>query len=60
MIYHQETIHMLAIILFLKWNTKILKKTGSVLSLLSGGGANKNYFHWLFDVLPRLSLLEEK
>ncbi len=40
---------------------KILKKkTGSVLSLLSGGGANKNYFHWLFDVLPRLSLLEEK
>ena len=24
---------------------------GSILSLLSGGGANNNYFHWLYDVL---------
>ncbi len=30
----------------------------TILSLLSGGGANKNYFHWLFDVLPRIHLFE--
>lgn len=36
----------------------ILKKT--ILALLSGGGANKNYFHWLFDVLPRLGVFEKK
>ena len=30
----------------------------SILSLLSGGGANKNYFHWLFDVLPRIGIVE--
>jgi len=27
-----------------------------VLSLLTGGGGNNNYWHWLFDVLPRLGL----
>ena len=34
------------------------KINGSVISLLSGGGANNNYFHWLYDVLPRLSFVE--
>ena len=29
---------------------------GVVLSLLTGGAGNNNYWHWLFDVLPRLSL----
>ena len=29
---------------------------GVVLSLLTGGGGNDNYWHWLFDVLPRLGL----
>lgn len=37
---------------------KILK--GRVFSLLTGGGGNSNYFHWLFDVLPRLVILEKK
>ena len=32
---------------------------GKVLSLLSGGGANDNFFHWLYDVLPRLALFDE-
>jgi capsular polysaccharide biosynthesis protein len=27
---------------------------GTVVSLLTGGGANNNYFHWLYDSLPRL------
>jgi len=36
---------------------KILK--GRVLSLLTGGGGNTNYFHWLYDVLPRLALCEK-
>ena len=36
---------------------RILKKlNGSVLSLLTGGAGNKNYHHWMYDVLPRLSL----
>ena len=29
---------------------------GVVLSLLSGGAGNSNYWHWLFDVLPRIAL----
>jgi len=32
------------------------KIKGNVLSLLTGGGGNKNYYHWLFDVLPRLEI----
>jgi capsular polysaccharide biosynthesis protein len=27
-------------------------------SLVTGGGGNYNYFHWLFDVLPRLHILK--
>ncbi len=32
---------------------------GKVFSLLTGGGGNKNYWHWLFDVLPRIEILRE-
>ncbi len=32
---------------------------GTVLSLLTGGGGNANYWHWLFDVLPRLKILKD-
>jgi len=35
---------------------KLRNLNGSILSLLTGGGGNNNYWHWLFDVLPRLSL----
>ena len=35
------------------------KLSGTVLSLLTGGGGNSNYWHWLFDVLPRLKLASE-
>ena len=24
--------------------------------MLTGGGGNNNYWHWLFDVLPRLEI----
>lgn len=32
---------------------------GSVISLLTGGGGNYNYYHWLFDSLPRLELISK-
>ena len=35
------------------------KLKGITISLLSGGGANANYFHWLFDVLPRLNIIKK-
>jgi len=35
---------------------KLKKLDGTVLSLLTGGAGNTNYWHWLFDVLPKLSL----
>jgi capsular polysaccharide biosynthesis protein len=35
------------------------KLKGKVFSLLSGGGAKSNYGHWLFDVLPRIFLLNK-
>ena len=30
------------------------------MSLLTGGGGNENYWHWLFDVLPRLKIVKDK
>ena len=36
---------------------RFLKKiNGKVLSLLAGGGSNLHYWHWLFDVLPRIKI----
>ena len=36
---------------------RILRKLdGTVLSLLTGGAGNNNYWHWLYDVLPRIGL----
>jgi len=36
------------------------KLNGTTLSLLTGGGGNDNFFHWLFDVLPRIGITERK
>ena len=47
-------------IVFVKGTPRPLKKLdGRVLSLLAGGGGNNNYWHWLFDVLPKLNLCNE-
>lgn len=44
-------------IVFTKGTPRKLKNLdGSVLSLLTGGGGNNNYWHWMYDVLPRISL----
>ena len=42
--------------------TARLKKSlnGTVFTLLTGGAGNSNYWHWLFDVLPRLEIIKEK
>ena len=38
---------------------RLLKKlNGNVASLLTGGGGNNNYFHWMFDVLPKIGIFE--
>ena len=39
---------------------KILRNiNGSVFSLLSGGAAKNNYWHWIFDTLPKIAILEK-
>jgi len=48
-------------IILSKGTPRIKKKLkGSVFSLLTGGAGNSNYWHWLFDVLPRIKILESK
>ena len=32
---------------------------GSVFSMLSGGAAKNNYWHWIFDVLPKIGMIEK-
>jgi len=47
-------------IVFKKGTPRILKNfNGVVASLLTGGAGNSNYWHWLFDVLPRIELLKK-
>ena len=47
-------------IVFKKGTPRKLKKlNGTVLSLLTGGAGNNNYWHWIFDVLPRLHLCQQ-
>jgi len=44
-------------IVFKKGTPRFKKKlNGKVLSLLTGGAGNDNYWHWIFDVLPRFEL----
>ncbi len=44
-------------IVFTKGTPRVKKKLkGTILSLLTGGGGNYNYWHWLFDVLPRIKI----
>ncbi len=44
----------------LEKGTPRIKKNlkGNVFSLLTGGAGNDNYWHWMFDVLPRLGILK--
>ena len=47
-------------IVFSKGTPRLQKKIkGNVLSLLTGGGGNSNYWHWFFDVIPRLAFCDE-
>jgi capsular polysaccharide biosynthesis protein len=44
-------------IVFKKGTPRFKKKlNGTVLSLLIGGAGNSNYWHWLFDVLPKIHI----
>ena len=45
---------------FQKGTPKKLKKLkGSTASILTGGGGNNNYWHWMYDSLSRINLLEK-
>ena len=45
-------------IVFSKGTPRLKKKiSGRVFAMLTGGAGNYNYFHWLFDVLPRFKIL---
>lgn len=35
------------------------KIKGTVFSLLSGGAAKNNYWHWMFDTLPRIGIFQK-
>jgi capsular polysaccharide biosynthesis protein len=40
--------------------TRFLRNVeGKILSILSGGSGSHNYWHWLFDVIPRILLFEK-
>ena len=40
--------------------TRFIKNIeGKILSILSGGAGNYNYWHWLFDVIPRIFLYKK-
>ncbi len=48
-------------IVFEKGTPRFQKKlSGKVVSLLSGGAGNYNYWHWLFDILPRIKIIANK
>ena len=48
-------------IVFEKGTPRFQKKLhGKVVSLLSGGAGNYNYWHWLFDILPRIKIVSNK
>ena len=44
------------------FNTPRFKKklSGSTLCILTGGAGNNNYWHWMYDVLPRLAIIQKK
>ena len=47
-------------IVLTKGTPRIKRKIkGRVLSLVQGSSGNKNYFHWLFDILPKIKLCSE-
>jgi capsular polysaccharide biosynthesis protein len=43
-----------------KGTPRVKKKiNGRVLSLIQGASGNKNYLHWIFDILPKIKLCSE-
>ena len=47
-------------IVLTKGTPRIKKRIeGRVFSLVQGASGNKNYFHWIFDILPKIKLYSE-
>lgn len=58
---HPKNAQIFENIVFQKGTPKFQKNLkGNIFSLLTGGAGNANYWHWMFDVLPRLKILESK
>jgi capsular polysaccharide biosynthesis protein len=43
----------------IRWFASPRSYSGTVFSMLSGGGSASNYGHWLIDALPRIHLLQK-
>ena len=47
-------------IVFKKNTTRFLKEfSAPMLCILTGGAGNNNYWHWMYDVLPRIGIIEK-
>lgn len=44
--------------IFRKWKLPPLKEVEGRVAVIASTGGEANYFHWMFDVLPRLELLQ--
>ena len=58
---HIKNSNVLNNIVFQKGTPRLKKNLkGMVFSLLTGGAGNSNYWHWLFDVLPRIRIIDNR
>lgn len=45
--------------IFRKWKLPKLKKKQTTIAIIASKGGERNYFHWMFDVVPKLEILKQ-